>query len=275
MSFSAMAILVLVASPSDTADERAAVYEALGTWNASRGEREAVVVVPWLYEQHAVPRLGGGPQSVINQQAVDRADVVVAFFDARLGTETPDAVSGTAEEIIRARDAGKPVHVYFSTEDVSRDRLDSDQIIALQSFKKELSTGGLLGEYSSPADLAQKVQRAIDYDVASTPWTLNVAPTTRASVRWRLAHRTGDTYLAENIGEGTALSARLAANADLHIRNQSKEPQEVPPGEALSFMAARYMGTQDDRVQVTWQEEAGGDVKTWKYPLPARPPRAK
>jgi hypothetical protein len=27
------------------------------------------------------------------------ADVVVAFFDARLGIETPEAVSGTAEEV--------------------------------------------------------------------------------------------------------------------------------------------------------------------------------
>lgn len=71
MSFSADAILVLIASPSDTADERAAVYEALGQWNVSRGEREAIVVIAWLYEQHAVPLLGDGPQSVINHQAFD------------------------------------------------------------------------------------------------------------------------------------------------------------------------------------------------------------
>ena len=65
-----------------------------------------------------MPVLGGPPQSVINAQAVGRADVVVAFFDSRLGTETPEAVSGTAEEIKRAHAAGKPIHVYFSTEDI-------------------------------------------------------------------------------------------------------------------------------------------------------------
>jgi hypothetical protein len=74
-----------------------------------------VVLLSWLYEQHTVPRLGDAPQSVINHQALDRADVAVAFFDLRLGTETTEAVSGTAEEILKSRDAGKPVHVYSST----------------------------------------------------------------------------------------------------------------------------------------------------------------
>ena len=32
-----------------------------------------MVLLSWLYEQHTVPRLGDAPQSVINQQALDRA----------------------------------------------------------------------------------------------------------------------------------------------------------------------------------------------------------
>lgn len=273
MSFSATAIVVLIASPSDTADERIAVHEALGKWNVSRGERESIVIVPWLYEQHAVPRLGAGPQSVINQQAVERADAVIAFFDARLGTETSDAVSGTAEEIIRSSDAGKPVHVYFSTEDVPRANLDTDQLAALQLFRGDLLTKGLLGDYSSPLDLAQKVLQAIDYDVSSTSWSASPSRVPVTPVRWRLSHQSGDTYLAENIGEGTAQSARISAFADLHILDGPEEPQDVPPGEALTFMAVLSMGTRDDRVLVSWNEESSGEGKTWKFPLPARPPR--
>jgi hypothetical protein len=63
-----------------------------------------------------VARVGNRPQAIINAQAVDRADIVVAFFDSRLGTSTGVDVSGTAEEINRAVDMGKPVHVYFSDE---------------------------------------------------------------------------------------------------------------------------------------------------------------
>lgn len=273
MAFAATAILVLIASPSDTADERAAVHEALGKWNVSRGEREGAVVVSWLYEQHAVPQLGGGAQSVINQQAVDRADVVVAFFDARLGTETAEAVSGTAEEILKAKDAGKPVHVYFSSEDIPRDRLDVDQLAALQSFRDELSAVGLLGTYVSPLDLAQQVHQAIDFDVASNLWTATPRRAAERSVRWRLSHNSGDTYVAENVGEGVALEAQISAYKDLTILERSEEPETVGPGEGLSFMAVTGYGAEDDRVQVTWHEDGSDDVRTWKYPLPGRPPR--
>lgn len=187
MSFTATAIVVLIASPGDTADERAAIQLQLSRWNVSRGERESVVAVPWLYEQHSVPVLGGHPQSVINAQAVDRADVVVAFFDSRLGTETPEAVSGTAEEIKRAHAAGKPVHVYFSTEDIPRSA-DPDQLAKLAQFKKDMESEGLLGEYSSPENLANQVSNAIDFDVNTQNWssaTSRTAGTTGAVLEAR------------------------------------------------------------------------------------------
>lgn len=176
MSFTATAIVVLIASPGDTADERAAIQLQLSRWNVSRGEREGVVAVPWLYEQHSVPVLGGHPQSVINAQAVGRADVVVAFFDSRLGTETPEAVSGTAEEIKRAHAAGKPVHVYFSTEDIPRSA-DPNQLAKLAQFKKDMESEGLLGEYSSPENLASQVSNAIDFDVNTQNWSSTTSRT--------------------------------------------------------------------------------------------------
>lgn len=274
MAFQAAALVVLVASPSDTSSERSAVAEAIGKWNVSRGDREGVVLIPWLYEQHAVPRMGAGPQSVINQQALDRADIVVAFFDSRLGTETPEAVSGTAEEILKASDAGKPVHVYFSTEDVPRDRLDPGQLTALADFREELSSSGLLGEYASPADLGQRVQQAIDFDVSSETWGATKPPrTAERNVRWVLQHHSGDSYLARNEGPGRASKVEIAAYGDLQMLDRNSVPEDVPAGEAVSFMAMRYAGTTDDRIQVSWFEEGDEEQKTWKYPLPARPPR--
>ena len=55
MTFTATAIVVLIASPGDTAEERAMIQLQLSKWNVNRGEREGVVAVPWLYEQHSVP----------------------------------------------------------------------------------------------------------------------------------------------------------------------------------------------------------------------------
>jgi hypothetical protein len=271
LSFEANAMIVLIASPSDTAEERAAVSEAIGKWNVSRGERERTVLVPWLYEQHAIPRLGAAAQTIINSQALERSDIVVALFDARLGTATSDAVSGTAEEIIKAEKAGKPVHVYFSTEDVPRDQLDPEQLVALKSFREELSARGLLGAYSSPHDLALKVQQALDMDVSlAAPPPAAQTPAELPTVRWRMNHTRGDTYQVENIGSAIAHGVEISAFDDLHVVDAPEEPEEVPPGEALTFMALVTMGTQDRRVRVTWNEGDSKDQNLWKYPLPYR-----
>jgi hypothetical protein len=163
--FEAFALKVLISSPSDTGQEVAAVNQSLHGWNGSRAESAQVILLPRHWKSDAVPRLGtGSGQGVINEQLVDDADIVVALFDARLGQATAAAVSGTAEEIQRAIDAGKHVHVWFSTEPIARDA-DIDQLAELRVFRAALEEQGLLGEYDSPADLAYKVRSAIEDDV--------------------------------------------------------------------------------------------------------------
>lgn len=164
MAFDAHVLKVLVASPGDTGNERAAVETSLHSWNGARGERENVILLPWLWEKNSVPLLGGSAQSIINSQAVDDSDIVFAVFDSRLGEATADAVSGTAEEIQRAHNDGKPVHVYFSNEPLPRDA-DLQQVQALRDFKAILQGLGLLGEYANPEDLAFQVRNAVESDL--------------------------------------------------------------------------------------------------------------
>lgn len=164
MAFDAHVLKVLVASPGDTGNERAAVEASLHSWNGARGERENVILLPWLWEKNSVPLLGGSAQSIINSQAVDDSDIVFAVFDSRLGEATANAVSGTAEEIQRAHNHGKPVHVYFSNEPLPRDA-DLQQVQALRDFKAILEDLGLLGEYANPEDLAYQVRNAVESDL--------------------------------------------------------------------------------------------------------------
>lgn len=270
MTFRATAIIVLVASPGDTADERAAIQLQLGKWNVSRGEREGVVVVPWLYEQHSVPVLGGHPQSVINAQAVDRADAVVAFFDSRLGTETPEAVSGTAEEIKRAHAAGKPVHVYFSDEPLPRSA-DAKQLLKLQKFKETLQSEGLLGKYESPDHLANQVAAAIDYDVNTQNWSSTPrGPLTPTGADLTARHEfERENYISngksrtrtvqndlviENIGEATASDVRLTVEEiDGHFMFEEPEPFELTKGSEAQFS---FIGLRSGnaRVRMSWTE---------------------
>lgn len=163
-------VLVLVASPGDASEERATVSDGLLDWNITRGRRDGVALLPWRWEKHAVAALGGRPQEIINTQAVDRADVVVAFFDSRLGSFTGIDVSGTAEEINRAIDQGKPVHVYFSTEPIARDA-DTEQLVALREFQRDMEKRGILGRYEDPADLLGQIIRAVESDIDHAGWS--------------------------------------------------------------------------------------------------------
>jgi hypothetical protein len=61
------------------------------------------------------PGCGDYPQGLINNQIVDDCDILIAAFWSRLGTATPVAPSGTAEEIGRLRERSKNVLLYFSS----------------------------------------------------------------------------------------------------------------------------------------------------------------
>lgn len=179
MVFQAHVLKVLIASPGDTGGERDAVERSIGGWNASRAEAEQTVLLPWRWERHAVPVLGTTAQGIINAQAVDQSDIVIALFDSRLGMETEAAVSGTAEEIQRAHEAGMPVHVYFSNEALPRD-VDPDQLKKLKDFREQLERIGLLGEYANPDDLAYQVRAAIEHDLQDLALGSATGPRRRA-----------------------------------------------------------------------------------------------
>jgi hypothetical protein len=216
-------VLVLIASPGDAVEERAAVREALVDWNITRGRRERVALLPWLFERHAVAKVGDRPQAIINAQAVDKADVVVAFFDSRLGTATEVDVSGTAEEINRAADLGKSVHVYFSEEPLPRD-VDGEQLQALRAFQAEMEQRGLMGRYADPADLVGQVVRAIELDIEDAGWADPSAPSTAeagADLVWRHVHGREP----KGFDKRGKMQYRTTAN-DLVVTNDGSVPAE-------------------------------------------------
>lgn len=165
MSFAAIVLRVMIASPSDVPDARDAVEAAINDWNNANARNKQIVLLPWRWETSSVPVLGGHPQSLINSQGVDDSDIVFALFGSRLGSPTPDAVSGTVEEIERAVSSGKPVHLYFSTASLPND-VDTRQLGGLREFRKEISQRGLLGEFATTAQLGHEVWKAIEFDIA-------------------------------------------------------------------------------------------------------------
>ena len=99
MSFKAEIYRVLIASPSDLAEERQIATDAINDWNAQNAVSEAIVLLPVKWETHSKPETGIRPQAAINQQLVATSDLLVGMFWTKLGTSTGIAESGTVEEI--------------------------------------------------------------------------------------------------------------------------------------------------------------------------------
>lgn len=281
MSFDAHVLQVLIASPSDTKEARDEVEKSLHSWNGDRARREGVVLLPRRWETDAVPRIGEGDgQEVINEQLVDDADIVVVIFNSKLGQATARAISGTAEELNKAVQDGKQVHVYFSDAPVSRNSLES--AAEVEEFRKSLESRGLYGTYSDAADLGFKVRSAVESDLDK----LNLAaPTGRktaaganpvAGFNYRTEQQTerngkvrhrkkGHRITVTNTGTATAESLTFILTAldgeALPIMRDEDIAPTIAPGGEYSWSVMPY-GSSSNSVQMvmTWKED--GQEKT-------------
>lgn len=152
---------VLIASPGDVADERNIVREEIARWNAMHSEAMRIVLLPIGWETDATPDLRERGQAVINRQLVDNCDLLIGVFWTRIGTPTPEAESGTVEEIERAAAEGKRCIVYFSDQPVSPSIVNQQQYKRLQKYKKELNQRGLTCLYTDTSEFKEKVFRHI------------------------------------------------------------------------------------------------------------------
>lgn len=143
---------------------------------------------------------------------------------------TAKAVSGTAEEIQRAVEAGKFVHVWFSDEPIRRD-VDLNQLEKLNKFREELEGKGLLGTYSSPADLAYQVRTAVEHDVAEMG--LGAAKVRRRGTEHAMPrgfYNGNKRLIIENKSEvirAEQLTWELAD--DDHFKSRTLTPVDIPP----------------------------------------------
>ncbi len=167
MSFEAVVYRVLIASPSDVVAERKAIPEVLFAWNAVNSAELGIVLLPVMWESHSLPEMGDRPQAIINKQIVKDCDILIGAFWTRIGTHTGVAESGTVEEIEEFLSSGKPVMLYFSSAPVVLDSVEPEQYQKLTAFKKKCQTEGLIENYSSVAELREKLNRHLTTKIRS------------------------------------------------------------------------------------------------------------
>jgi hypothetical protein len=156
MPFQAQTYRVLISSPSDLSEERAAVVAALGDWNARHSVAVAVNLLPVMTETGARPA-AGRPQQAVNDQIVEPADILIGMFWMRLGTPTGKAKSGTVEEIEQFLAAGKSVMVYFSKRPFDQALFKADQHAALTTWRVSIQDRLMWFEFQNASDLRTMV----------------------------------------------------------------------------------------------------------------------
>jgi hypothetical protein len=272
MSYAATVLRVMIASPSDVPDARDAVERAIYSWNDANAEANAVILQPWRWETSAVPVLGAHPQTLINAQGVDQSDIVFAMFAGRLGSATPDAISGTAEEIDRALDAGKPVHVYFSTADLPAD-VDTQQLDAVRAFRADLQSKGLLGEFRNASQLEHEVWKAIEHDIArfslraphpaveSKKVNFQVQPKQEREVKYdsKGKPRNSTRHWIEITNTGTddahgVMFASVGEPTSMHLAAPD-EPTVIHAGQTRHLNTLYTMGGGESILRIAWVEE--------------------
>jgi hypothetical protein len=159
MTFRADTYRVLIASPSDLAEERTAATEAINEWNAQHAVAESVVLLPVKWETHSLVKTGVRPQAAINDQLVTQSDILLGLFWTRIGTNTGVAESGTVEEIEQFVVAEKPAMLYFSARPIDPNKIDLEQHRKLRNFKTRTNERALTGTFASLEELRRRLLR--------------------------------------------------------------------------------------------------------------------
>ncbi|MFK0122427.1 hypothetical protein ACIQSP_03840 [Streptomyces nigra] len=152
---------MLISCPGDvTEEDRGVIHRSVNRWNFNYGRHFQLTILPIWWGENASGEFGQHPQDVINRQLVDDADIALAVFWTRLGTESDRAPSGTAEEIERMARAGKTVSILQCTRAAPID-CDLQQLAALREYLKSLEPNALIMSYGNDVDLASRIDNLL------------------------------------------------------------------------------------------------------------------
>jgi hypothetical protein len=284
MPFPAHVVQVLVASPGDVAEERAALRQAMWEWNDEHAAALGVVLLPVGWETHSRPELGDHPQHLIDRQLAESADVLIGVFWTRLGTPTPDAASGTVHEIESFAEAGKPVLLYFSYRPAVPTSMDLDQLGAVQEFRKTAEGWGLIGRFDDVDSLVRQARTALlrlVRDRFNLPTA--VAPTGTDQGRPRVVattaaereqksvdgkgqykYTTRNYLVLTNSGEGTARAVTISwveGQAGPQILDAYKPIDHLPRDANVRFPLFAFGSSGMGTLHLTWQDEDGREYE--------------
>ena len=77
MNYSSEFFKVMNASTGDVASERSIIRDVIYEWNAVHSKSRSIVLLPIGWESHSSPEMGESPQEIINNQILDKCDLLI------------------------------------------------------------------------------------------------------------------------------------------------------------------------------------------------------
>lgn len=280
----ATAYRLLVSAPADVSeDDVRVVTRAIERWNVLYGLGSAAVVIPATWIDHSAARYGDRPQSVLNEQLVDTADIVIAIFWNRLGSPTGEAESGTLEEIARAHDRGAYVGILRCERPARQEQIDLDQLSRLREYFETIRGEALYLGYEDDAGLSRHVEAILNQAVARAGAQLDdqAVPTAAAAVwprvdreryqetdskgrlktktRWRFVLVNDGAEPARNVSFHLEPYGEHGEGAQAPMVLDSETPIELlAPKREIGYHASLHIGTSTQaRCTIRWTDSEG------------------
>src|SRR5690606_12095341 len=173
MAYQATVLNVMIASPSDVAEERRLVRDAIYEWNAIHSKQFNVMLNPIRWETHVAPEMGNRPQEIINKSILNDADILIGIFWTRLGTDTGEYASGTVEEISRHIDSQKLTSIYICDKPIPPSQI-TEQYQKLQIQIREWKPSGVLEFYNDLSIFKQKIKDHLSLHIQQNTYIQNI-----------------------------------------------------------------------------------------------------
>jgi hypothetical protein len=169
MAYQATILNVMIASPSDVAEERQLVREAIYEWNAIHSKQFGVMLNPIGWETHVAPEMGNRPQEIINKRILNDTDILIGIFWARLGTETGEYVSGTVEEITKHIASNKLTSIYICDRPLPPSQF-TDQYLKLKNQIEKWKPSGVLHFYDDLINFKQSIKDHLSLQIQNNEY---------------------------------------------------------------------------------------------------------
>ena len=140
---------LLISCPGDVKDEVKIIETAVEEFNELYAEPLGITVKTRHWRKSSYAQSGGKPQTLLNEQFVDKCDAAVAIFWTKFGSPTDEYGSGTEEEIERMLQSAKQVFMYFSDKSIFPSQMNDDGYKKIQAFREKYKDRGIYFTYAS------------------------------------------------------------------------------------------------------------------------------